>query len=39
VFEWIDPFCWLPMPRATTIDDVKLWLALAGFTFTEIEET
>jgi hypothetical protein len=32
----IDPACWI---KLTTVDDVKLMLALAGFTFEMIEET
>jgi hypothetical protein len=32
----IDPACWI---KIATIDDVKLWLALAGLTFEVIEET
>jgi hypothetical protein len=34
--EAIEPACWV---RLTTVADVKLMLALAGFTFEVIEET
>jgi hypothetical protein len=38
--EWIDPECWIKLTTTTpSLADVKLMLALAGFTFQVIEET